>query len=65
MCRYMTSTEGHEHEIDVDVEKATDRRVSLRPQPARKSADTWTEVTKDLITRQAIEELGYDYEETE
>jgi hypothetical protein len=25
----------------------------------------WTEVTKDLITRDAIEEMGYPYEETD
>lgn len=27
--------------------------------------ELWTEITKDLITREAIEELGYAYEETE
>ena len=56
-----------DHEIDVDVEKVTDRRISLRPQPPppRKAPDTWTEITKDLILREAIEELGYQYEETE
>lgn len=30
-----------------------------------KSRDMWTEVTKDLVVREAIDELGYDYEETE
>ncbi|KAL9612663.1 MAG: hypothetical protein Q9167_002745 [Letrouitia subvulpina] len=25
----------------------------------------WTEITKDLVTKDAIEEMGYDYEETE
>ncbi|KAJ3563557.1 hypothetical protein NPX13_g8152 [Xylaria arbuscula] len=25
----------------------------------------WTEITKDLVTREAIERLGYEYEETE
>ena len=24
----------------------------------------WTEITKDLVTREAIEEMGYEYEET-
>lgn len=24
----------------------------------------WTEITKDLVVREAIEELGYEYEET-
>lgn len=27
--------------------------------------ELWTEMTKDLVTREAIEELGYPYEETE
>lgn len=25
----------------------------------------WTEITKDLVIKDAIEEMGYDYEETE
>jgi hypothetical protein len=29
------------------------------------STELWTEVTKDLVTREAIEELGYPYEETD
>ena len=27
--------------------------------------EMWTEITKDLVTREAIEELGYDFDETE
>jgi hypothetical protein len=27
--------------------------------------ELWTEITKDLVTREAIEELGYQYEETD
>jgi hypothetical protein len=27
--------------------------------------ELWTEITKDLITREAIEELGYPFEETD
>lgn len=57
---------------DVEVEKVTDRRVTIRPSqpppapaPAPKPKDMWTEVTKDLVTREAIEECGYEYEETE
>lgn len=33
--------------------------------PSEKKADVWTEITRDLIIREAIEELKYDYEETE
>lgn len=59
-----------ERERDVEVEKVTDRRISLRPTPPPpapmpKSREMWTEVTKDLVVREAIDELGYDYEETE
>ncbi|KAK2600875.1 hypothetical protein N8I77_010379 [Diaporthe amygdali] len=59
-----------ERERDVEVEKVTDRRISLRPTPPPpapmpKTRDMWTEVTKDLVVREAIEEIGYDYEETE
>jgi hypothetical protein len=42
-------------------EEVSDRRVG-RP---RRYGDMWTEITKDLVTREAIEELGYDFEETE
>ena len=32
----------------------------------KKKEDTmWTEITKDLVIKEAIEESGYDYEETE
>ena len=30
-----------------------------------KKEKMWTEITKDLINKEAIEEMGYDYEETE
>ncbi len=30
-----------------------------------KSDTMWTEITKDLVAKEAIEEMGYDYEETE
>lgn len=59
-------------ERDVEVEKVTDRRISIRPSlpppapaPLPRPKDMWTEVTKDLVTREAIEECGYEYEETE
>lgn len=29
------------------------------------SSEVWTEITKDLVTRQAIEDLGYQFEETD
>lgn len=48
------------------IEETTDRRVGLpRGPPKQRMGDLWTEITKDLVAREAIEELGYDYEETE
>ncbi|KAK3987421.1 hypothetical protein QBC44DRAFT_119466 [Cladorrhinum sp. PSN332] len=53
---------------DGDYEKVTDRRISIHksssPAPPRRN-DTWTEITKDLVCREAIQELGYEFEETE
>ncbi|KAK4042472.1 hypothetical protein C8A01DRAFT_13885 [Parachaetomium inaequale] len=51
---------------EVEIEKVTDRRISIRgstPPPRR--PETWTEITKDLVCREAIQEMGYDFEETE
>jgi len=30
-----------------------------------KTKDMWTEITKDLVIKDAIESMGYDYEETD
>ena len=49
---------------DRDIEVETDRRmVKFPPQGARN--DMWTEITKDLVSREAMDQLGYDYNETE
>ncbi|KAI1772705.1 hypothetical protein F4818DRAFT_444089 [Hypoxylon cercidicola] len=52
---------------DVEVEEIQDRRISIRDsdRAPRKRNEMWTEITKDLVTREAIERLGYEYEETE
>ncbi|EGS22976.1 uncharacterized protein CTHT_0014550 [Thermochaetoides thermophila DSM 1495] len=53
---------------ELEVEKVTDRRIvrasSTNP-PAKRQPETWTEITKDLVCREAIEQLGYEYEETD
>lgn len=61
------SVQIYDKNREIDVEKVTDRRISLRPSaPAPvKRSDMWTEITKDLVVREAIEEMGYEYEETE
>lgn len=51
----------YDREREIDIEKVTDRRVT-RPTPPK---DMWTEITKDLVVREAIEEVGYEYEETD
>ncbi|KAF5130860.1 hypothetical protein E5D57_007209 [Metarhizium anisopliae] len=53
-----------DREIDVDVD--IDRRPG-KPKPAPAplpTRDMWTEITKDLVCREAIEQMGYSYEET-
>jgi hypothetical protein len=33
--------------------------------PTARPSDMWTEVTKDLVVKEAIDYMGYEYEETE
>jgi len=40
-------------------------RRDLEPVAPKRAGDMWTEVTKDLVLRDAIESFGYEYEETE
>lgn len=53
----------YDREREYTREEVTDRRIALPPK--NKYGDMWTEITKDLVVREAIEEIGYDYEETE
>ena len=65
--RDRVSVQIYDKHREVDVEKVTDRRITLRPsapQPTNRS-EMWTEITKDLVVREAIEDFGYEYEETE
>lgn len=61
---------GHSHSRDREIEVETDQRLVMMPSsraelmPAARS-DMWTEITKDLVSREAIDYLGYDYQETE
>jgi hypothetical protein len=47
------------------IEESSDRRVGLPRGPKTRTEGLWTEITKDLIIKDAIESLGYDYEETD
>ncbi|KAI4152580.1 MAG: hypothetical protein LQ340_002831 [Diploschistes diacapsis] len=51
--------ERPERERETVIEKR--KYVGMRP----KTETMWTEITKDLVIKEAIEGLGYDYEETE
>lgn len=53
-----------EYERIEESSSSSDRRVGL-PRPPPKEEKLWTEITKDLVTKEAIEQLGYDFEETE
>lgn len=49
------------HEPPEDTRDRGRRFVAQKP----KSDMMWTEITKDLVVKEAIEQRGYDYEETE
>jgi len=49
--------------ISGDEERATDFGVQSPSKP--KTKDMWTEITKDLVVKDAIDAMGYDYEETD
>ncbi|MCJ1468586.1 hypothetical protein MMC07_007215 [Pseudocyphellaria aurata] len=49
------------HEPPEDTRDRGRRFVAQKP----KTDLMWTEITKDLVIKEAIEEVGYDYEETE
>lgn len=65
--RERLSVSVYDREREIDIEKITDRRVTRSPhQPSRPPPkEMWTEITKDLVCREAIEQMGYSWEETE
>lgn len=50
-----------EREPEREIELERHKYVGIRPKTDR----MWTEITKDLVIREAIEGFGYEYEETE
>lgn len=48
---------------EVDVKKSSDRRVVVRPQEP--TMETWTEITMDLVNKEAVRRMGYPYEARE
>ncbi|GKT92498.1 conserved glutamic acid rich protein [Colletotrichum tofieldiae] len=57
------SLQVYDRETEIEIEKTKDRAPGRR-QPTKRN-EMWTEITKDLVIRDAIVELGYDFEETE
>ncbi|KAF2179373.1 hypothetical protein K469DRAFT_596436 [Zopfia rhizophila CBS 207.26] len=51
--------------ISGDDEIATDFGMPAHSPAKPKTKDMWTEITKDLVIKDAIEHMGYDYEETD
>lgn len=58
---------GYEREREYEriTEESARPRGPTTIKQQRVTNDLWTEITKDLVAREAIEELGYDFEETE
>lgn len=56
----------HDREQEIDIERTRVRRGSRSPKPPPKpqTRGMWTEITKDLVTREALDRMGYAYEET-
>lgn len=56
-------------EIQLEKTRVSTRDIDSRDAGRRFVAEKedlmWTEITKDLVIKEAIEEMGYDYEETE
>lgn len=65
------SEERPGRELDMQITRrrsasAKSRRTEVgRESNRRLNKDMWTEVTKDLVIREAIEEMGYEFEEAE
>lgn len=45
--------------------RITERRVQEETQRGKTKDKMWTEITKDLVIKEAIDEMGYEYEETD
>lgn len=62
--KYLREQEESSSEESSEDEKATPYLKSQNQPPNQKDR-LWTEITKDLVVREAIERAGYEYEETE
>jgi len=53
-----------EREIEVDIDRTVERRYPPPAPPAPPPKEMWTEISKDLVIKEAIEQMGYEYEDT-
>ncbi|KAM3503476.1 hypothetical protein MY11210_008704 [Beauveria gryllotalpidicola] len=54
-----------DRDTEIDIEQRRTRRHRSRSRPKVVAPrDTWTEVSRSLVSREAIERLGYPYEES-
>lgn len=54
--------ERHEEELAIVDTRDKGRRFEAQPKPKERM---WTEITKDLVSEEAIKEKGYEYEDSE
>lgn len=61
--RRSASAPRRREEIQIDIRRGggVERKESGR----RVKNEMWTEVTKDLVIKEAVDEMGYEYEETD
>jgi hypothetical protein len=59
--RFMAEGEEFDEAPDRDVGRIGRRYVGVKDRHEK----LWTEITKDLVVREAIESSGYEFEETE
>lgn len=58
--------DGEEYTSDRDLHDSQKGRVGRRYHGVKdRRENLWTEITKDLVIKEAIEKMGYDYEETD
>jgi hypothetical protein len=60
-ARFIPEREDGGEVYDTRDERPTRRFVAERD----RYSDMWTEITKDLVVREAIEAMGYEFDETE
>ncbi|KAI6782561.1 uncharacterized protein J7T54_003572 [Emericellopsis cladophorae] len=53
-----------EIDIDIDIDRTVERRYAEPPPPPAPAKDMWTEISKDLVVKEAIQQMGYEFEET-